>query len=75
MFGFKRRQIQRRLPDVVAKSPYELGSALLSAFRGRIAGQQVCLYCAERGGFEMTHHPNCIVSAAADQLFRSPTPN
>lgn len=73
MFGIKRR-LQKRLPPVVAKTPHEIGCALLEAFRYREDDQQVCLYCAERGGFEMTHHPNCIVRVAADQLFRSPTP-
>lgn len=69
MFGFKRRRLQRDLPPITAKNEHELACALLDGFRGRSGTQQVCLYCDARGGFEMRHHPNCIVGAAADRLF------
>lgn len=69
MFGFKRRKIQMALPPVIAQNEHELGCALLDAFSGTVGNQQVCLHCGARGGFELSHHKNCIVSAAAQRLF------
>lgn len=69
MFGIKRSRVQRELPPITAENEHELGCALLDAFRGSTGSQQVCFHCGARGGFEMSHHKNCVVGAAADRLF------
>lgn len=69
MFGFKRRRFQKALKPIAAVNEHELACALLDAFRGYATSQQICFYCDARGGFEMSHHKNCVIGAAADRLF------
>lgn len=61
------------LPKVTAQTDFEFGAALLDAFRAygehpQGGRQQVCQFCGERGGFEMSHHPDCIIARAAKRL-------
>lgn len=76
MWPFKRKP--GPLPKVTAQTDFEFGAALLDTFRTydehpRGGRQQVCSYCGECGGFEMPHHPDCIVAGAAYRLISRPS--
>lgn len=67
------------LPKLCCATDWEIGMALLDAFRAygehpKGGRQQVCQYCGERGGFEMRHHPDCIVGKAAYRLMSITVP-